>query len=177
MSYEITDSSYFLASDGCYLTKAQKSDLQTLLKNQKISIYEFSFKEESYSVVLIDFMAEARKIEARRKKFNLKTFGDAVTDIWNSCWNHGKSAKRIDIVFDCYVNDTIKGLERQRRGNADHPNAYRKYKPTDTYSIRIREVLDIGIKQSRITAVLYCMASRELYRRKTNLFGWMPCRR
>ena len=63
-------------------------------------------------------MAEARKIEARRKKFNLKTFGDAVDDMGKTCCRMGNHAKRIDVVFDCYAKDTIKGLERQRRSTS-----------------------------------------------------------
>ena len=62
-----------------------------------------------------DFMAEARKIETRRKKFNLKAFGDAVLNIWETCCTTGKCVKRIDIVFDCYAKDSIKSLERERR--------------------------------------------------------------
>ena len=70
-----------------------------------------NFRQNNNSVAIIDFMAEARKIEARLKKFNLKTFGDAVDDIWKTCRmeNH---AKHIHVVFDCYAKDTMKGLER-----------------------------------------------------------------
>ena len=64
---------------------------------------------------LLILMAEARKIETRRKKFNLKTFGDAVLNIWETCCTTGKCVKRIDIVFDCYAKDSIKSLERERR--------------------------------------------------------------
>ena len=59
-------------------------------------------------MAIIDFMAEARKIEARQKKFNLKTFGDAVDDIWKTCCRMGNHAKRIDVVFDCYVRTLSK---------------------------------------------------------------------
>ena len=117
LSYEVTDKPYFLSPDGCYLTKGKKSELQSLLKCRTISFHEFSTKQHN-SVAIIDFMAEARKIEARRKKFNLKTFGDAVDDIWKTCCRMGNHAKRIDVVFDCYAKDTIKGLERQRRSTS-----------------------------------------------------------
>ena len=60
-------------------------------------------------------MAEARKIESRRKKFGLKTFGDAMKNIWESFLNIGGHVDRTDVIFDCYRKDTIKGLERQRR--------------------------------------------------------------
>ena len=70
------------------------------------------------SILLIDFMAEARKIESRRKKFNLKTFGDVITDMWSRFSYMGQNCRRIDIVFDCYRNDSIKSLERQRRSQS-----------------------------------------------------------
>ena len=63
-------------------------------------------------------MAEARKIASRRKKFNLKTFGDEMHDLWNGFWNTGRNVDRMDIIFDCYRKDTIKGLERKRRGES-----------------------------------------------------------
>lgn len=119
LSYELTDKPYFLSPDGCYLSKSNKSELQSLLKSGTISTQEFSRGPHDYiSIAVIDFMAEARKIGSRRNKFNLKTFGDAVADIWKTCWNIGKHANRIDVVFDCYAKDTIKGLERQRRSSS-----------------------------------------------------------
>ena len=63
-------------------------------------------------------MAKARKIESRRKKFGIKTFGDALVDIWNSFWNMAKNVNSIDIVFDCYRNDSVKGYERKRRSQS-----------------------------------------------------------
>ena len=102
MSYELTDKPYFLSPDGCYLSKGIKSELQSLLKSGTISTQEFSSRQQNNnSIAVIDFMAEARKIESRRNKFNLKTFGDAVADIWKNCWNIGKHANRVDVVFDC----------------------------------------------------------------------------
>ena len=77
-------------------------------------MYEFTFSPKK-RVAIIDFMAQARKIESRRKKFNIKTFGDAVNYIWNSILQLARYIERIDIVFDCYSHDSIKGIERQRR--------------------------------------------------------------
>ena len=70
------------------------------------------------SILIIDFMAEARKIGSRRKKFNLKTFGDAINDLWQRSLYMGQQVSRIDIVFDCYRKDSIKALERQRRSES-----------------------------------------------------------
>ena len=91
--------------------------LQPLLKTQSISSDGIEVKMDS-SVLLIDFMAEARKIESRRKKFNLKTFGDVITDMWDRFSYIGQKFCRIDIIFDCYKKDSIKSLERQRRSQS-----------------------------------------------------------
>ena len=83
LSYELTDRSYFLSPDGVYLSKGNKAELQPLLKKRVVSSNEITVKMEN-SILLIDFMAEAWKIESRRKKFNLKTFGDVITDMWST---------------------------------------------------------------------------------------------
>ena len=38
-----------------------------------------------------------------------------MQSIWESFLNIGRHVDRIDVIFDCYRKDTIKGLERQRR--------------------------------------------------------------
>ena len=91
--------------------------MQPLLKTRSVPTSDVTIDNER-SIVFIDFMARARKIESRRKKFGLKTFGDALLDIWNSFWNMAKYVNRIDIVFDCYRNDSIKAYERKRRSQS-----------------------------------------------------------
>ena len=56
-------------------------------------------------------MAQARKIDSKRKKYNLKTFRDAIEDTWSSCLQLTKHSQRVD----CYLKETVKGLERQCR--------------------------------------------------------------
>ena len=121
-TYEISDMPYFLCPDGNYLSKSNKSELQSLLKTRDILNVDFDNEpQRNRSILVIDFMAEARKIESRRKKFGFKTFGDALNDIWNTCWKKCKTADRIDFVFDCYKKDSIKALERERRNKSKDP--------------------------------------------------------
>ena len=114
-AYEGTDKSYFLSPDGLFLSKGNKSELQPLLKTKSIPSNDVEYNMER-SILVIDFMAEARKIGSRRKKFNLKTFGDVIDDLWQRVLHMGRQVDRIDIVFDCYRNDSVKALERHRRG-------------------------------------------------------------
>ena len=94
---ELTDKPYFLTPDGKYLSKGKKSELQKLLKTRTLSISADAaevYKDPSNSIVLFDFMAEARKIASRRTTFNLKTYGDAMNDMWINMFAIGKHARR-----------------------------------------------------------------------------------
>ena len=82
-------------------------------------------------------MAEARKIESRRKKFGLKTFGDAMKNIWESFLNIGGHVDHIDVIFDCYRKETIKGLEIQRRSEIADAIQISKRRPTAPSGIQI----------------------------------------
>ena len=66
LSYEITTTSYFLTTADGYLTKAAKFELLPLLRTRQIPIREYSFGNER-TVSVIDFMAQARKIDSREK--------------------------------------------------------------------------------------------------------------
>ena len=60
-------------------------------------------------------MAEARRIESWRKKDKVKTSGDALSEIWKCFTQMIEHCKRIDFVFDLYLVNSIKPLERKRR--------------------------------------------------------------
>ena len=90
-AYYLTDISYFLSPDASFHLKGNKADFQPLLKIQSISSDHDQVNSDS-SILVIDFMAEARKIESRRKKFNLKTFGEVINDLWKRLMNNGTDA-------------------------------------------------------------------------------------
>ena len=112
LPYKITFTSLLLIKDG-FLKKCKLSDLLDLVRTQQIQESEFR-PVPKQRVVIIDFMAEARKIESWREKGEVKTFGDALTEIWKSCTQMIGHCKRIDFVFDLYLLNSIKSLERQR---------------------------------------------------------------
>ena len=113
LSHEITFTSLFLIKDG-FLKKCNKSDLLDLFRMQQIQESEFA-PSPKQRVTIIDFNAEARKIESWREKGKVKTFGDVVIEIRKSCTQMIEHCKRIDFVFDFYLVNSIKSLERQRR--------------------------------------------------------------
>ena len=81
LTYEGTSKSYFLSPDGLFLSKGKKAELQPLLKTKSVPSNDVVYNMEK-SILVIDFMAEARKIGSRRKKFKLKTFGYVINDLW-----------------------------------------------------------------------------------------------
>ena len=80
--------------DGFYLSKSKKSELLPLLESRTVTISNASTEfYKANSIAIFDFMAEARKIESRRKKFGFKTFGDAkhlgkFFEYWQTCRSH-----------------------------------------------------------------------------------------
>ena len=63
--------------------------------------------------IIIDFMAYARKVPI--KKQNLKTYNDFFTCLWKTFISLSETCNRVDIVFDVYNEQSIKGSERRRR--------------------------------------------------------------
>ena len=66
LRYELTDNSFFLSPDRCFLSKSKKADLQPLLKTRSVPTSDVTI-DNKRSIVLIDFMSQARKIESRRE--------------------------------------------------------------------------------------------------------------
>ena len=110
LSYGITFTSLFLTKDG-FLKKCTNSDLLDLVRTQQIQESEFT-RAPKQRVVIIDLMAEVRKIESWEKKGKVKTFGDALIEILKFCTQMIGHCKRIDFVFDLYLVNGIKSLER-----------------------------------------------------------------
>ena len=103
---------YLTEEDGS-LRKPTKSDILREIKSNTIPFYELNFKMRC--ATFIDFMAYARKIDSRMKKYNLKTFGDCMANLWNTFQRFSAYSDRIDILFDNYPNNSIKAGERKRR--------------------------------------------------------------
>ena len=101
LSYEITSSSFFPTKEG-FMRKADKSELIREFKDTQYSLSKFQELYETCerSVTVIDFMAYARRLHTWINKFNLKTFGDMIQELWDTIWTLGIQINRVDIVFD-----------------------------------------------------------------------------
>ena len=113
LSYEITSSSFFLTTDG-YMKKAAKSELVREIRVGEVSVQKVNESAAKYSkyVKVIDFMEYARRLNTRMTKCNLKTFGDAMKNLWDTFWSLSLQCDRIDIVFDLYKPSSVKASER-----------------------------------------------------------------
>ena len=64
-------------------------------------------------MTVIDFMAFSRKVPI--KKLKLKTYEQMFQHLWSTFDKLSSESNRLDIIFDIYLNNSIKQQERDRR--------------------------------------------------------------
>ena len=109
LKHEIVSTSFCLTKDG-ELRKSPKSELARELKNLlempcPVEIPDSDLK----SVIVIDFMAYAQKVPT--KMMMLTTYEDYFKALWRTFSSLSKDCSRIDIVFDVYLRNKVKGIE------------------------------------------------------------------
>ena len=117
LKHEIVSTSFYLTKDG-ELRKSLKSELARELKNLlekpcPVEIPDSDLK----SVVVIDFMAYARKIST--KKMMLATYEDFFKALWRTFSSLSKGCSQIDIDSDVYLRHSIKQGERNQKSKLD----------------------------------------------------------
>ena len=117
LKHEIVLTSFYLTKDG-ELRKSPKPELarelNNLLENScPVDVPDSDLK----SVVVVDFMAYARKIPT--KKTMLATCEDFFKALWRTFSILSKGCSQLDIVFDVYLRHSIKQGERNRRSKLD----------------------------------------------------------
>ena len=115
--HEITSSAFFLVDKDGFLKKSTKSQLGSeLLK----LCPEINPKEQdtgpSTNAYIIDFMALVRKVPLKKLEPPVKTFHDLALALTAMITNIARNCEEIHIVFDTYKEDSIKNVERKRRG-------------------------------------------------------------
>ena len=117
MESEITPIYFYLTKDGL-IRKPNKSEFTTELKTMVSKPIPTSLPSTNHQrAIIIDFMAYARKVPI--KKQNLKTYNDFFTCLWKTFISLSETCNRVDIVFDVYNEQSIKGSERRRRTKVD----------------------------------------------------------
>ena len=96
------------------MKSANKSDLAKELERQHLGA---SLREPPVGLMpttyLVDVMANLRKLRTNTREN--KSFGVFVNDFLSYVQNICKEASRLDLVFDSYIERTIKDSERQKR--------------------------------------------------------------
>ena len=95
------------------MKKAVKSALVQELEKSlgKHNQKEPSTADNVHTTFIADMMANVRKMNAKEAN----TFGESCVNTLNYIHNAAKDANRIDLVFDSYVEMSIKDSERKRR--------------------------------------------------------------
>ena len=107
-----------MTKDG-FLRKSAKSELARKIEEnvQSETLTEMPKNTaEIKSMVVIDFMAQAIKVPVKKAK--IRTSGEFAQFLWKHFKYLGNECERIDIIFDLYLDSSIKHGGRQRRAKA-----------------------------------------------------------
>ena len=119
LQFQLTKAPLNLTKDG-FFRKTRKSELEcdliTYLKEPAPTEPPMEGNQD-LALVVIDFMAYAREVAVKQLK--LETFGDFAENLLRTFFHISKGCGRIDIVFDLYLEQSIKSSERLRRGKCD----------------------------------------------------------
>lgn len=114
--YDLLATNSLIDGDG-YMTKPNKSSLTIELEKVLAAedyIHPSQWDYTFPTAYIVDVMAYMRRIKTK----NLKSFGELCEHLWNMIFNICKNPKRIDFVFDSYVEGSVKDSERSRRATA-----------------------------------------------------------
>ena len=117
---ELSEIPFFLVKDGVLCKRDNKSelerDLEGKLEHLPTKIIPSSDKK---SMIVVDFMVCAKKVGIKKDK--VKTFGEFCQKVQNMIMNLSKDCQRIDIVFDIYLENSIKASARKSRKKSIRP--------------------------------------------------------
>ena len=117
LQYEITSSAFFLVDNEGYLRKPNKSQLGIELLKLCPEIDSKGPETLPHTnVCIIDFMALVRTVSLKKRQPPVKTFGDFATCLTAMIMSASCDSDEVHIVFDTYKDDSIKNMERLRRG-------------------------------------------------------------
>ena len=104
------------------LRKPNKSILIQTLEASYLEHSEYNFKKDSKlnTAIIVDFMSVIRKIPLQK----FKSFQEALEFLWCMILRSHDNLNRIDIVYDSYIENSIKDSERRRRSRNIEPIEY-----------------------------------------------------
>ena len=113
--------------------KPNKSELIKELENHLSSTdYNFTQNSPLRTAAMIDFMSQIRWYPTTK----LKTFNDIITVAMTTTMN-APTIEQIDIIYDSYLEDSIKECERIRRRSTCEPLEFMNLKVTSAIPVQI----------------------------------------
>ena len=166
LQYEITSSAFFLVDNEAYLRKPNKSQLATeLLKLCPGIDPKGPDTLPSTSVCIIDFMALVRTVSLKNRQPPVKTFHDFATALTSMISSAAHNSDEVHIVLDHYKEDTIKNMERMRRGKCKEVilarGMLREFRKALKYTSRRRVYFYFFRKSSNITSARITLSCTE----------------
>ena len=107
--------------DGIYLQKPDKASLAAALEqNLQPTDYNFEQNDALATATIVDFMSTIKKIFLA----NLSNIGSIFDSLWTLIQYSAVGSKSLHIVYDSYLEDSIKECERMRRNAEIEPLEY-----------------------------------------------------
>lgn len=110
LQYDISSTSYLFDEDGL-MTRTTKSSIVHELEKQLKTGDQTTPSTAMKTGYIVDVMSNVRKM----KTSNVRTFGDFCNNTLNATQYITKCASKIYLVFDSYIEMSVKDSERQRR--------------------------------------------------------------
>ena len=117
---ELSEILFFLVKDGNLRKGDNKNELERALEGKlehlPTKIIPSSNKK---SMIVVDFMACAKKVGLKKDK--VKTFGEFCQKVQDMIMNLSKDCQRIVIVFEIYLENSVKASARKSRKKSIGP--------------------------------------------------------
>jgi hypothetical protein len=158
--HEITRSAFFLVDKDGYVKKSVKSQLATELLKLCPKGPTTPPPTKPYT---IDFMAMFRKIPLKKLEPPVKTFNDFAAALTKIIVNAGGNSDEIHVVFDTYKEDSIKNVERQRRGKSNEMIVLDSISPNHRVPVKLENFWSSSASKTAFQAfyvdVMVCISS------------------
>lgn len=122
MEFDLIDSSYLFDKNGL-MTKPNKSELcNELEKHLEKADYILQPSEckPANTVTIIDVMAGLRRMRVSQ----MNTFGELCDKFLEVSYGLSRNSKRVDFIFDTYIEGSVKDSERTRRCSSSPIDLY-----------------------------------------------------
>ena len=151
--HEVTSSTFFLVDKDGYVKKSVKSQLaMELLKLCPEIDAKGPTTPPPTKANIIDFMAIVRKIPLKKLEPPVKTFNDLAVALTKIIINAGCNSDEIHVVFDTYKENSIKNVERKRRGKSNEMIVMDSISPNHRVPVQLENFWSSSVSKTAFQA-------------------------